>query len=68
MPASDQERRTLRLKYQTAYEAYQSCVKALADANLNGNKPSPELLEKEAAALRPLIEARAKLLAALAHD
>jgi hypothetical protein len=61
-----QQLRTLKQKYQIAYEAYQSCVKALTEAGLKGNKPSPELLDKEAEALRTLTDARAQLLAAIA--
>jgi hypothetical protein len=61
-----QQLRTLKQKYKIAYDAYQSCVKALTEAGLGGNKPSAELLHQEAEALRALTEARAQLLAAIA--
>jgi hypothetical protein len=49
----------LRQRYKAAYTAYRSCVEALTELNLNGEKPSAELLGKEAKALRELNEARA---------
>ena len=58
---------TLRMRYRTAYEAYQSCVKALTEAGAHGNKPSLELVDNEAKAIRRLTETRAKLLAAMAE-
>lgn len=58
--------RTLRMRYNAAYAAYQSCVMALNEAALNGQIPSPELLESEGAALSDLTEARGQLLAAMA--
>ena len=59
--------RELRLRYNSAYTAYQSCVRALTEAAASGIKPSADLLEKEANALRQLTEARAELLAAMAQ-
>jgi hypothetical protein len=58
---------TLRMRYRTAYEAYQSCVKALTEAGANGNKPSVELLDNEVKAVRRLAETRAALLVAMAE-
>lgn len=58
--------RELRLRYNAAYAAYQSCVMALNEAVMAGVKPSPELLGNEANSLRELTEARSNLLRALA--
>jgi hypothetical protein len=67
MPSiSDAEMRAARLRYNAAYSAYQSCVIALNEAVIAGQKASDELLRNEAAALRELTEARGKLLDALA--
>ena len=63
---TDTELRALRLKYNAAYAAYQSCVMALNEAVMSGKKPTPSLLENEAAALRELTDARGKLLSDLA--
>jgi hypothetical protein len=57
--------RELRLRYNAAYAAYQSCVKALNEAVLSGKRPTAELLENEAKSLRELTESRANLLSAL---
>jgi hypothetical protein len=65
---SDAAIRELRLRYNAAYSAYQSCVMALNEAVFSGTKPSPELIEKEAKALHELTEARGKLLRALAVE
>ena len=65
MSVTDQQLRTLKHKYKIAYEAYQSCVKALTEAARGGDKPSAKLLSKEAEALRALTDARAQLLAAI---
>ena len=62
---SDADLRELRLRYNAAYSAYQSCVIALNTASMTGQAASPELLTNEAAALRELTEARAALLAAM---
>jgi hypothetical protein len=59
--------RDLRLKYNAAYTAYQSCVIAMNECALRGVAPSDELLKNEAEALRVLNEARATLLAAMAE-
>ena len=50
--------RELRQRYQAAYEAYQSCVQALAEIERKGEMPSEELLTKESHALHELNEAR----------
>jgi hypothetical protein len=63
---SDAELRALRLRYNAAYSAYQSCVLALNEIVLAGQPASDELLKSEAAALRELTEARGKLLHGLA--
>ena len=65
MAISDATLRELRLKYNAAYAAYQSCVMALNEAVLSGSRPTPELLENEGNSLRELTETRAKLLRAL---
>lgn len=64
--ASEIELRELRLRYNAAYAAYQSCVIALNECALLGKQPSAELLENEAKSLHELNEARAKLLTAMA--
>ncbi len=55
----------LRLNYNAIYTAYRGCVEALSKASIDGGTPSPDLLQKEVAALRELTEVRADLLAAL---
>lgn len=59
--------RQIRLRYNAAYAAYQSCLIALNEAAMSGQKPSKVLLESEAKALRELTEARGHLLAAMAR-
>jgi hypothetical protein len=56
---------TLRMKYQTAYEAYQGCARALIEAGKDGGKPSPQLLDNESKAIHRLNEARSALIAAM---
>ncbi len=65
-PVTDERLRELRLRYNTAYTAYQSCVLALNETAMSGKAPSKTLLENEAKALRELTEARGNLLAAMA--
>jgi len=36
-----------RLNHNAAYTAYRSCVEALSKASIDGNTPSPDLLQKE---------------------
>ncbi len=40
-PFSEKDLRELRLRYNAAYAAYQSCVLALSEAAMSGKKPSP---------------------------
>lgn len=56
------------MKYQAAYAAHQSCLRALTEAGLSGGVVSARLLEQEAAALRELSKIRADLLAAMAEE
>ena len=56
----------LRLRYHAAYTAYQACVRAVTEATMSGEIPSPTLLEQEAKALGALTKTRANLLAAMA--
>jgi hypothetical protein len=56
---TDEQLLELRLRYQSAYTAYQSCVDALTELSIRGERPDPELLRQEARALRELNEARA---------
>ena len=63
---SEADLRALRLRYNAAYSAYQSCLMALNEAAMSGQPPSKQLLENEAKALRELTEARGDLLAAMA--
>lgn len=58
----------LRMKYQAAYAAHQSCLRALTEATFGGGVVSAGLVEQEAAALRKLTQIRAELLAALAEE
>lgn len=65
--ATDAVLHELRLRYQAAYTAYQTCVRAVTEATMAGDVPSPTLLEKEAKALGILTGLRASLLAAMAE-
>ena len=66
MPAvTKEESRTLTVKYEAAYRAYQTLARAVTDAGINGERASPALLEQELAAIHELAEARANLLAAM---
>ena len=64
---SEADLRELRLRYNGAYSAYQSCLIALNEAAMSGQPPSKALLENEATALRELTEARGNLIAAMAQ-
>jgi hypothetical protein len=55
----------LRLKYETAYGAYRSCVLALEAIWRNGETPPAQLVERHAAALRHLDVERARFRDAL---
>jgi hypothetical protein len=65
LPITQAQLQSLRLKYNTAYTAYRSCVEALSRTSVDGGTPSRDLLEKEAYALRNLTDARTNLLAAM---
>ena len=58
MPISDAELVDLRLRYESAYKAYQSYVLALEEVWRGGEKPSADLLERQKKALRELNEER----------
>jgi hypothetical protein len=57
--------RELRMRYNAAYSAYQSCLIAINEAAATGQPASKALLENEANALRELNEARGNLIAAM---
>lgn len=59
--------RELRLKYNVAYSASQSCARSLWEARWSGTSPSAELLDHDAKALGELTKARGNLLAAIAE-
>ena len=63
---SEADLRTLRLRYNAAYSAYQACLIAMNEAAMSGQTASPELLKHEAEALRELNDARGNLIAAMA--
>ena len=65
MPITDAELVALRLRYETAYEAYQSCALALEEVLRGGEKPSAELLERQTTAFRELNEQRKRYRDAL---
>jgi hypothetical protein len=68
LPApAESDLRELRLRYNAAYSAYQSCLIALNEAAMSGRPASKALLENEAKALRELTEARGNLIAAMAQ-
>jgi hypothetical protein len=57
----------LRARYNAAYSATRSCVRALTDASTAGEPAGAALLECEAKAQRALTAARGKLIAALSE-
>jgi hypothetical protein len=63
----DAELRTLRMRYKSAFAAHQGWARKLAEASSSGEKPSPELVERETQASREVTQARAALLAAMAR-
>jgi hypothetical protein len=65
---SEADIRELRLRYNAAYSAYQSCLIALNEVAATGQAPSKDLLENEAKALRELNDARGALLAAISAE
>jgi hypothetical protein len=62
---TDDHLRTLRQRYNAAYTAHQSCVRAMSEAAVTGESPCETLLANEARALQGLGLERAKLLAAI---
>ena len=62
---TERELLDLRLRFQSAYAAYQSCAQALAELGRKGEQPSAELLVQESEALRKLNEARERYRDAL---
>jgi hypothetical protein len=65
MPITDVELVDLRLRYDAAYDAYQSRAQAVVDLGRRGEQPSPQLLASEAKALETLVQARERYRAAL---
>ena len=57
----------LRVRYETAYDAYQSSVLKLEEAWRAGDQPAPELRSRHAELLRQLNEERARYRDALMH-
>jgi len=51
--------------YRRAYTAYLSCVRALSNTIVQGERPSQELLDKERDSFEEVAAARAALLAEL---
>ena len=64
-PISDAELIDLRLRYETAYDAYQGCVFALEEAWRRGDQPAAQLVARHAETLRRLNEERARYRDAL---
>ena len=65
MPITDSKLVELRLRYEAAYGAYQSCVLALEEAWRGGERPSAELLDRHTTMLRDLNEQRRRYRDAL---
>jgi hypothetical protein len=65
MAISETELRELRLQYEATYDAYQSCVEALANVERTGSPPTHDLMAAEAKALSELNEARERYRDAL---
>jgi hypothetical protein len=65
MPISDADLVNLRLRYETAYDAYQGCVLALEGLWRGGEMPPAAMLEQHAEALRSLNEERSRYRDAL---
>ena len=65
MPITDAQLVDLRLSYETAYGAYQSCVIALEAIWRGGDSPPAQLLERHAVALRHLTAERSRFRDAL---
>jgi hypothetical protein len=66
--ASEAALQDLRMRYRAAHAAYQACVRAVTEATMSGDLPSPTMLEREARALAALTKLRTSLLAAMAEQ
>jgi hypothetical protein len=67
MPWShDQATQSLRLTYNAAVAAHADCSRALTEASMRGEAPSPALVEAALAARLKLEDSRARLHAAMA--
>lgn len=64
-PNSDAELIDLRLRYESAYAAYQACVLVLEKAWRPGDEPAAELLARHGETLRRLNEERTRYRDAL---
>ena len=64
-PIGDDVLVELRVRYETAYDAYQSSVLKLEEAWRAGDQPAPELRARHAELLRRLNEERARYRNAL---
>jgi hypothetical protein len=62
----DSATQALRLTYNAALAAHSNCSRALTEAHMRGEVPSPELIAAERSARLKLDEARGKLHAAMA--
>ena len=62
---SDAELVDLRLRYETAYDAYQTCAFALEEAWRHGDEPAPDLLARHRETLPHLNGERARYREAL---
>jgi len=58
----------LRLRYRAADSAYRACARAVTEASMSGNGPSPAQLEQEAKARADLTKVRTDLMAAMAKS
>ena len=65
MPITDAELVEFRLRYEAAYDAYQSCRLALDEVWRRGDRPSAQMLERHATTLRELNKQRARYRDAL---
>ena len=68
MPWShDRSIQSRRLTYNAAVTAHADCSRALTQARMSGQTPSPELVDAEARARIRLDDLRTQLLAAMAY-
>jgi len=63
---SDPTMQALRLTYNAAVAAHAACARALSEAVLRGDQPTPDLVKAEARAKARLSEARERLHTAMA--